>query len=288
MHKQTSPCLSVATTMEASEILSSRLVDLGALAIEQRDHTTMLTPESGTALLVAGFEDEPTRDKAYKDLLQDKKNIFELHLLDIPPGSWETAWQAFFKPVFLTKLAVVTPWMLPIQTELCPIVIDPGQAFGTGGHATTRMLLSLLEQRAKAGNLPKKVLDVGCGSGILAIAAAKLGSTNVSAIDIDEESVTCTLTNGRANGVAEALTVRAGTAGDLSGEWPLVLANLQLSIFISEAAKLVPLVGKGKEVLLSGLLEGQADACLALWPGFDLTATNQEGEWIALALKRQE
>jgi ribosomal protein L11 methyltransferase len=139
---------------------------------------------------------------------------------DVADG-WEDRWRDFHHPVRVGPLWVGPPWLEPPR-GVTAIVIDPGRAFGTGSHATTRLCLELLLEQPQSG-----VLDVGCGSGVLAIAAARLGHAPVTAIDMDEAAVTATNSNARGNGV----TVDARRLDALEGELPheeLALANIAL------------------------------------------------------------
>ena len=111
-------------------------------------------------------------------------------------GGWEDRWREFHRPVQVGRLWIGPPWETP-PADRVQIVIDPGRAFGTGAHASTRLCLGLLQRLP-----PASCLDVGCGSGVIAIAAAKLGFEPVIAVDVDEEAVEATLRNAAANGVA--------------------------------------------------------------------------------------
>jgi ribosomal protein L11 methyltransferase len=277
------PCLSIVVQGAQAEIATERLVDLGAAAIEERDGTTMTGPGAPDATcLVAGFADASARDRAAFELARDGVEAIPM---DVADDGWSAGWRAFFKPVVLARLLIVTPWMPAAVDGRERIVIDPGLAFGTGGHATTRLVLGLLERRAEERGLPAEVIDVGCGSGVLAIAAVKLGAARALAIDIDPEAVTATRENAATNGVAGAVEARLGTAADVSGAWPLVLANIELAAFEACAADVAMLVAPGGEIYLSGLLEGQVEACAALFPGFAREASMIEDGWAALALR---
>jgi ribosomal protein L11 methyltransferase len=136
---------------------------------------------------------------------------------------WEERWKRFHQPAELGSMWIGPPWRTP-PPGLLPIVIDPGRAFGTGGHATTRLCLELLEQLERGS-----VIDVGCGSGVLSIAAAKLGFAPVRAVDADPNAVEATTANAAANGVA--VEVRSGDA--LTAELPdadVALANIALDV----------------------------------------------------------
>jgi ribosomal protein L11 methyltransferase len=279
-----SPCLSVLVAKEAADDAVERLVSLGATAIEERDETTMTgAGEVDAACLVAGFADPAARDGAALSLSQEG---FEAIPMDVTDDGWSSGWRAFFTPVELSRLLIVTPWMSVASNGRATIVIDPGLAFGTGGHATTRLVLELLERRAIERGVPAEVLDVGAGSGVLAIAAIKLGATRALAIDVEPEAVAATAANAAVNGVAAAVESRLGTARTVGRPFSLVLANIELRAFQECAADIAALVVPGGEVILSGLLEAQSDACAALFPGFDRVAVRTADGWAALVLRR--
>jgi ribosomal protein L11 methyltransferase len=165
---------------------------------------------------------------------------------DVAPG-WEERWREFHRPVRIGPLWVGPPWEEP-QRDALPVVIDPGRAFGTGAHATTRLCLGLLlELRAELAG--SGVLDVGCGSGVLAIAAARLGYGDVCAVDVEPDAVEATRRNSVANGVA--LEVRLADA--LQVELPeaeLAVANIARPLVEELAPRL-----RSKILVASGYLE---------------------------------
>jgi ribosomal protein L11 methyltransferase len=209
------------------------------------------------------------------------------------PDDWSERWKQFHQPLVLespagVRLAVRPPWEPPIGAAT-EIVIDPGQAFGTGAHATTRLCLELLLELARgaepaAGRGP--LLDLGCGSGVLAITAAELGWGPVLALDHDPLSVEATRANAAVNGVA----VEA-RQGDLRHEpmpfAPTVLANLLRPLLLDYAAALA-----GEQLpqalVASGLLVQEADEVAAAFSALGLReqARRERGEWAALLLSR--
>ena len=284
MIRDATPCLSVLVPEDRAETEIDRLVSLGATAIEERDRTTMTgAGEGGAVCLVAGFADPKSRDRAAQARAEDGVEAIPM---DVADDGWSSGWRAFFKPVELERLLVMTPWMRVSAGDRAVIVIDPGLAFGTGGHATTRLVLELLERRAIERGLPEEVLDVGAGSGVLAIAAVKLGAARALAIDIDPAAVIATAENAAANGVGGSVEPRSGQARDVPGEFPLVLANIELAAFRECAADIRARVAPSGELFLSGLLEEQVDACAALFPGFERLASTALDGWAALALRR--
>ncbi len=282
----TTPCLRLLTTVPSAEALSWQLDDLGALAIEQQDATTMHKAAANRAVLIAGFADGVGRDQALAALRASIDPSDYVEAVDITDDGWGDAWRAFFKPVVLSMIEVTTPWMQPTRPELQSVIIDPGQAFGTGGHATTRLILRLLEQRVSRGTCPERLLDVGTGSGILAICAVKLGATRVTAVDIDEECIAQTQKNAQRNGVAAHIDAAVGSAENLDDTWDLVLANIDLAAFRSCAEAIARTVSPTGEALLSGLLVDQVEECLACWPGFTATQTITDDGWAAVVVRR--
>ncbi len=280
------PMLKITVPAEQSEELSWDLADAGATAVEERDGTTMAAAAGAKVTeLYAGFEDRAARDRAARQL-SETYNDLELEPIDHVDDGWQHKWREFFRPVILERLQVVTPWMDVPAGDRLPIVIDPGMAFGTGGHATTRLILQMLERRASKGDLPSPILDVGTGSGVLAIAALKLGAAEVLGIDIEAESIEAAEENAGRNGIDTGFACRKATAADLDGGWPLVLANLQLDVFWTAAPDVAARVAPGGAVLVSGVLAEQVDRCLALWPGFTPEERLEEEGWAALALRR--
>jgi ribosomal protein L11 methyltransferase len=160
-------------------------------------------------------------------------------------AGWEDAWKRFHRPVRVGLLWIGPPWEDP-DAKAVAVVIDPGRAFGTGGHATTRLCLELLLERPRAS-----VVDVGCGSGVLAVAAAKLGFGPVSALDLDPDAVAATEENARVNGVAIAVQ-RADAVVDPLPEARLALANVTLEMVERVAPRL-----KASELVASGYTAGE-------------------------------
>lgn len=278
------PCLFAFARAERAEEIAALLPGWGALALEERDAGTMTGPgRDGVVELIAGFPDAASRDRARDGLAA---RGVEAIAADVADDGWSSGWRAFFRPVVLERLQIVAPWMEPPRPDLPAIAIDPGLAFGTGGHATTRLVVRLLERRAAGGGLPASVLDVGVGSGVLSIAAVKLGAARALGVDVEPEAVAAALENAAANGVADAVEARVGGPGEVDGEWPLVLANIELRAFLACAPAIAARVAPGGELFVSGLLEEQVEEGEALFPGFARTALLVEDGWAALALGR--
>ncbi len=185
-------------------------------------------------------------------------------------AGWEDAWRSFHRPARIGRLWVGPPWELP-DADSIPVVVDPGQAFGTGAHPTTRLCLELLLEQS-----PTSVVDIGCGSGVLAVAAAKLGFDRVVAIDLEPAAVAAARENARVNGVdvdirlADAVAVPLPAAG-------LTLANLERQL-VEEVA---PRVGSPL-LVCSGYLAADG---LEL-PGWIRSDRRELDGWVAELYRR--
>jgi ribosomal protein L11 methyltransferase len=194
---------------------------------------------------------------------------------------WAERWREFHKPLVLDgSLTVRPPWEPPGSTPI-DLVIDPGQAFGTGAHATTRLCLTLMLEREASGSF----IDLGCGSGVLAIAAARLGFSPVLALDHEAASVEATRENADANGVAVSVR-RADLRSDPLPESETVAANLLTSLLVPCAVRIA---GTGaRHVIASGILFEEADRVAAAFAEHGLGESERRtlGEWVGLLLER--
>lgn len=179
----------------------------------------------------------------------------------LPEAEWRDAWKKYFKVSRLTRQFVVVPsWERYVAHDSEVVIdLDPGMAFGTGTHASTRLVLEELQDLADRDISPGRILDVGCGSGILAIAAVKRwpGATCI-AVDNDQLAIDATLDNAAVNRVADRIEASLTPCGDLSEAFPLVLANIQAHVLRALMAALVARTAPGGTLILSGLLTPQA------------------------------
>jgi ribosomal protein L11 methyltransferase len=203
------------------------------------------------------------------------------------PDDWSERWKAFHRPLVLgDRLAVRPPWEAPIGAAT-EIVIDPAQAFGTGAHATTRLCLELLLELVEAPPAAGPLLDLGCGSGVLAIAAAQLGFDPVLAVDFDPLSVDATAANAAVNGVTLDVA-RCDLRRDPVPAAPTVLANLLRPLLLDYARALagMPAGERPRALIASGLLVHEADEVAAAFAPLGLRerTRRERGEWAALLL----
>jgi ribosomal protein L11 methyltransferase len=204
-----------------------------------------------------------------------------LGVAPVPDQDWVRLTQSQFAPVEITpEFWIVPTWHEPPEQAKQVIRLDPGLAFGTGTHPTTRMCLRwIAKQGAFAG---QRVLDYGCGSGILAIGAAKFGAPDVDAVDIDEAAVSSTRLNAEANGVR----LNAGLPDAAKGRYDTVLANILATPLKVLAPLLCSHVAPGGSLVLAGILERQADELKQAYaPYAALEVSDSEDGWILMTAR---
>lgn len=197
---------------------------------------------------------------------------------------WRERWKAFFHRLQLSpRVWVRPPWEDAAPAPAVTVIIDPGMAFGTGQHATTRAVTALLDE-VLADLPPQRVLDVGAGSGILAIAAALLGHTAV-AVENDPEAADNATENIGHNGVGDRVTFITGTAAEVPGTFSIVVANIISPVLIAIADELRDRAAD--HLLLSGMLHHQVEDVRACYPDFDEVLRREDGEWSVMHLRRR-
>lgn len=205
---------------------------------------------------------------------------------------WAEAWKAYYRPVPIGRRLIIVPaWMDNPFPERVALLLDPGMAFGTGMHPTTQMCLAEVERLVQPG-MP--VLDIGCGSGILAIAALKLGAALAVGVDTDPEAVQVAQENARRNGVADRFVVAQGSVAEVRAgvgpfrQAPLVLANILAGVLVTLLREegLGTLVAPGGHLVLSGILAPQAEEVLAAAEavGLRLSHRRQIEDWVTLTV----
>jgi len=263
--------------------------------VNDEDEGTPVGPVTVRAFLEADDKLEETRQKL-------EKSLYYLGMIQplpapvftmIPDENWMEAWKVHYHPIAVGKRLIIVPaWLTSPDANRVPIKIDPGMAFGTGTHPTTQLCLELLESFVPTG---RKVIDVGCGSGILSIAALKLGASFALGVDIDEASVKASRENADANGIPmDQFAIGRGSVPEvLSGKFgirnaPLVLANILAPIIIRLFDMgLAKVASPGGALILSGILADQAAGVIASAEthGLKLEERHQLGDWVALLVR---
>ncbi|HEV2800245.1 MAG TPA: 50S ribosomal protein L11 methyltransferase [Pyrinomonadaceae bacterium] len=277
--------LDVTIESAAREAVEYALAEAGASGTETKAGT-----DAGL-LSVAGYFDRVPEREAVRACVLDALRIYSLasstvramELREVEARDWLGEWKKSWQPLEVGACFVVAPpWSeVPERPERITIRIEPGMAFGTGTHETTRLCLVALEKYFTGGSL----LDVGTGTGILAIAAAKLApGARIEACDTDAEAVRVARVNAELNGVAAQINFRTGTIEETGASFDCVCANLTADVILP----LLPaLVGTTcGRLILSGILDTQADSVRARLAqlGINQTETNTDGEWVAIVV----
>ncbi len=206
----------------------------------------------------------------------------------IPEENWNARWEATIQPVRVSRRIVIAPTWQPFSAQPGDIVltIDPKMAFGTGYHESTRLILRMLEDSVRSGST---VLDVGTGTGVLAIAAVRLGAASAVGVDPDEWSYQNALENVRLNGVAAQVDIRQGDIQAApEGPFDVIAANIQRSIIEPIIGAMLARLAPAGLILLSGLLRDDREPMTTALraAGLSVGQTLEENEWIALSVSR--
>jgi ribosomal protein L11 methyltransferase len=212
----------------------------------------------------------------------------------IQQTNWAEAWKQHYQPIAVgERLMIVPAWLEQTGGERIPIRIDPGMAFGTGTHPTTQLCLHALENAAGRTGQKWEVIDLGCGTAILAIAALKLGASHALGVDIDPEAIQAARENAATNGVTANLELGLGSLAEIQAgaftiqKAHIVLANILAPVLIRLLGEgLGDLIAEGGVLILSGILQEQADEVQAAAEqhGLRLISRQQSGDWEALSV----
>lgn len=211
---------------------------------------------------------------------------------DVPVEDWWESWKAFFHPFQASERIWVRPsWedVPPPNPGMVTLVVDPGRAFGTGAHETTRLCLRLIDEALAEKPCPH-MFDVGSGSGILTVAAKLLGVEKVTAIDIDPLAVSATIENTALNGVSEGVLAARADVRAVGAAYPLVVCNILYQIIMGIAPELVKKVAPGGTLILSGFLTPELDSVERMFGNLGMTIARREelGPWGALVLASRQ
>ena len=269
-----------------SDLIQAFLLDFGIAAIDDT------LPDLSRVF----FHDAGNRDRA-ADALREQFRGINILAVDVPDEDWAARSQAGLKAVQVGGIVVAPPWDVPVagirdagfgirDSEPIVIVIRPSMGFGTGHHATTRLCLAALQHIDLHG---LGVVDIGTGSGVLAIAASRLGAATVVAIDDDADAVAAARDNLTLNPDArmtiELLDLRIpNPESRIPAHFDVVVANLTGGLLIAAAARLASLAGPSGRLVLSGLMDNEESGVLRAFSGLCVEWRGQEDEWVCLEL----
>ncbi|MBI3046885.1 MAG: 50S ribosomal protein L11 methyltransferase [Acidobacteria bacterium] len=285
---RTWPALELAS-VKRPELVQAALVDYPITAVDETSQ-----PDAWRVV----FRSAADRDAAAEALARQFPDEV-IRSVDVPDEDWVARSQATLRAVQVGGIIVAPPWDVPHTGRLRPlspaeagatglrrplvIVIRPSMGFGTGHHATTRLCLTALQQVPVQG---RSVVDVGTGSGLLAIAASRLGASRVLAIDDNPNAVRAAEENLGLNRGADVTLRAADVRGDASGAFDIVLANLTGALLRGIAARLRDLAAPGGHLILSGFMRNEEAGVLAPYGGLPVKNRTEEEEWLCVTLQR--
>lgn len=275
-----------------TETISDLLEELGALSITLTDQfdDPILEPEPGSVplwphvVLHAIYDADINMDHVVDTLLTNHPEL-SCSVSHVPNKDWERECLQDLKPQrFGQNLWICPSWCIPPDKHAVNVILDPGLAFGTGSHPTTGLCLTWL---AKNPPIEKKLIDYGCGSGILGIAALKLGATQVYALDIDHQALLATKQNAETNQIdTQKIMIDHADQSDVQAD--IIIANILLAPLLTLKDRFVTQLKSGGTLVVSGILENQTDTLYTRYQeDFDIAETAQEGEWAMLVLRKK-
>ncbi|MCB2228115.1 MAG: 50S ribosomal protein L11 methyltransferase [Desulfarculaceae bacterium] len=274
----------------AAEAAADYLISLTGQGVILDDPAEEGGPVLVRAFLQAGPELVAQRHQLerYAQELAGRSGAVSVEFADLPVEDWGGAWRRYFHPRLVTRrLIVAPPWeeASPEPGQVV-LVIDPGQAFGTGQHQSTQLILRRLERLADKAALPGRVLDVGCGSGILCLAALKFGAGRAVGIDLDPEAVAACHANAALNHLTHGMEVSLTPLAEIEERFPLVLANITAMELCGLAEPLARHLEPGGELVLSGLLVDQIPKVRETFAaqGLELVEQDSLAGWASLVL----
>lgn len=300
--------VTVSTVSEASELVAMIMYENGSEGVAINDDADVreliekkiswdyvdekLLERCSNKALVSGFFDVGCDVSKITNDLQALKEraVVEVGSLEtvssvIDSSDWENEWRKYYNPLYFGDVVIVPAWQKPPLDAKVPVLIEPGMAFGTGNHETTAMCISFMQFVDMRG---KSVLDMGCGSGILGISAAKLGARHVILSDIDEQALIASRANAALNGATDVCEFLGGdlNAGGVKAD--VVVANITADVLLRLRDLLHSVLKSGGDLIISGIINARAEEIERAYAAdFELTNKKISGEWQAMLLKKK-
>ena len=260
---------------QLQELVLAELDDFQPTAIQEPDDTSRLR---------AFFATSESRDAALRAIGASFGTHLFLESLSVEDEDWAARSQAQLKAVTVGGVVVAPPWDQGSREGLSHVIIQPSMGFGTGHHATTRLTLKALQELPLAD---RTVIDIGCGSAVLAIAAVKLGARSAVGIDIDADALDNAQENAALNAVGDRVRFELGDFREMSVQSDIVLANLTGALLEKSAGTLATIVEVGGFLIVSGFMDTEkARVISALEGALTLETISQEDEWMCASFRR--
>ncbi len=300
--------ITISTVSEGSELVSMVLYDCGSdgvSVIDDADVAELISKKlnwdyvdenlikslNGKALVSGYFPvdfDVLTVQNALDELKANSEialGSLELTVEKISSSDWENEWRKYYSPIEVGNIVIVPAWQKFPENGKIPVFIEPGMAFGTGNHETTSMCIELMQRIAIKDKL---VLDMGCGSGILGIAAAKLGAKRVVLSDIDNQALDASRENAKLNGVEKSCSVVGGdlNCGEITAD--VVIANITADILLRLKSQLKSALKSNGYMIISGIIHSRLmEVKEGYQSEFDIVECVSKGEWNAMLLRKR-
>lgn len=298
--------VTVNTTTAGSDIVACLLIEAGSEGVSVKDSADVaeliksdviwdyidesLVRDDGCVTVSGFFDENADLSPLMKELeLLKKRSEFDVGSLEtvksiVRSQDWENVWKQYYRPIEIGKIVIVPKWIKRERDEHIEVRIDPGMAFGTGSHETTAMCLKLLDG---IDLREMTVADIGCGSGILGIAAVKLGAKKCVMTDIDAQAVQAARSNAELNGVTDRVQIICGELPETQ-KFDVVTANITADVLIGLSEKVGKYLVKGGKIILSGVINARADEVCAAYGRYKLLQRIKDGEWQAFAFENEE
>lgn len=271
--------LTITAPAESQDAIMNKMTEMGSTGFFEKDGKILAY--FGDKTDIAGVCDGLS---GFRDVLRSSglDPVFSFEYALLPEKDWNENWKKNFAPIDVGEDLTIIPSWLKKNTGRIPVIIDPGMVFGTGYHETSQTCLIIMEKIAR-GDHKKSCLDIGTGSGILAIGAAKLGFRHVTAVDIDPMAIDAAKRNVEENSLLNVV-IKEGDITAVDGPFDLIVANLLSGILVDIAHEVLIRLNPGGKAILSGMLTGQEGDVRKAYEktGLKLSETVVSGKWVTL------